>query len=258
MMDLTKEILDVAVEEKMKPKDLDWVHVNVGGEGTGKSALALEMAEYVDPEFSVDQIVFSAEEFISTATSLDPFQAIVFDEGIDALYSRNAMKKENKQLIQFLRQCRELNLFIIINMPSWREMDKSIRYNRTKTVGRAVSQGWAHFYRSDSIGDITYDSNSGMKWPDPDWKDAWPNPTEKELWKEYKKKKKEKIKGLKDKYLGEEKDEGKLLSPSKFAEKVGVSRQTINNWCKKDKIEYKTLFNGNKRIPESEVDKVIS
>ena len=46
-----------------------------------------------------------------------------------------------------------------------------------------------------------------------------------------------------------------VYNVTEFAKALRVSRQTVYNWIKEDKVKYNTLPNGEKRFPRSEVEK---
>jgi excisionase family DNA binding protein len=46
-------------------------------------------------------------------------------------------------------------------------------------------------------------------------------------------------------------------STGKAAEILGVSKRTLYNWIRQDKIEYVKLPNGHYRIPETEILKML-
>jgi len=256
--DRLKQNLDSIKEKKMQEDDLDWVWINTGGEGKGKSAFSIALADYLDPDFSTDQIVFSGEEFISKAQELEDYRPIILDEGIEDLYSRNAMTKKNKNLVQFLRQCRALHKFIIINIPNITELDKSIRTSRANTVSRCVSQGWAWIYRDGQIQNIEEDRNGSISWPEPVLKSGWQNPENSmpELWKDYKEKKRDVVKSLGSEAVEEE--DINWISAGKAADMVGVNRKTIGNW-RKDGVfeEFSKLPNGDYRYKEKEIKGIL-
>jgi len=247
-----KENLD-NIEQFIRDRNQDWVFATVGGEGTGKSALSLEMARYIDGrDFDPEkQVAFSAEEFRQKAAELEPFRPIVFDEGIEGLYASDHMKKENKKTVRFLRKCREMNLFIFINIPVYDELSKKIRQKRVKSVMRCVKQGWMHFYGKNAVKQV----NDRDNYPDASARFAWSDPEDviPHTWNTYQEAKLEDINSLNE----QEDQDVDWLKPSEFGDKVGVSRYTVNNWANDGKIKYHTLPNGEKRIPASEVDEII-
>jgi ABC-type dipeptide/oligopeptide/nickel transport system ATPase component len=81
------------IKSRMKTRNLDWVWLNVGEEGSGKSSFSIQLAQAFDEDFTADQIAFSGQEYMKKATELEPYSVMVLDEGIESLFSRNAMKK---------------------------------------------------------------------------------------------------------------------------------------------------------------------
>ncbi len=183
------------IKEFIQEKDVDWVHAIVGSEGTGKSSLAAYMGTEFDDTFSPDRMKLTGQGFRNTAVDLEPCQSIVFDEGIESLFSRDAMTTETKKMIKFFRKCRYLNLFIIICLPNIKELDKQIRENRIHSLSRTVKQGWMHFYSERKLKSIDFNDNNGIDWPTPDFRDDWPKPEEHmpDFWDEYREKKKRDI-----------------------------------------------------------------
>lgn len=187
------------VLDYIKKRDLDWVHVNTGGEGSGKSSLSAAIGFYVDNSFNVNRMCLKGKELRTKAIELDNLNSIVFDEGIENLYSRDAMKTDNKKMIKFFRKCRYLNLFIQINIPDISELDKNIRppSDRIHSIARCVNQGWMHFYSQKSLKNIKYKDNS-IKWPDYDFRGQFPDMSKLKpnFWKAYQKKKEEDVKNI--------------------------------------------------------------
>ncbi|MFQ3275114.1 MAG: excisionase family DNA binding protein [Candidatus Nanohaloarchaea archaeon] len=248
------------MKEHIKENNKDFLFVVAGEEGTGKSALSLMMAKHLDPNFDVEkQVAFSSQEFRRKASQLEPFKPIIFDEAIEGLYSRNAVTKENKKTIQFLRKCREMNLIIFLNLPQLSELDKPIRKHRAKSVIRCVKQGWAWVYGTTKTKRIQKRKYGKLKYPKyPTYKIGWRDPENAipETWKKYQKQKMKDIQDLKDQEEPNTSD--KWMSVGKFAESVGVTNKTVRNWCNEGEIDFKRLPNEDRRIPKSQVDVVLN
>lgn len=251
------------MKAEMKEKNTDWLHINSGspnkgrGEGTGKSAFALAIAQELDDNFSVaDQVAFDGKEFRRKAVKLEPFKPIIWDEGVEGLYSREAMTKQNKANIKFLRKCRDLNLFMIINMPDITELEKPIRNNRAQSAARCVKQGWAWLYGNQSLNSIRKDKNESIIWPTPDLKTGWPDPEKAfpEIWNNYKNRKMQDLEEL-----GTDiEDDTKWVSVGVFSDRVGVHPDTVRSWCDKGKVSSGKLPNGDRRIPEDEIKRIVN
>lgn len=247
-METLKENLD-GIKKLLNEHSYDWLNVVTGGEGTGKSTLSLRICRYVDPDFSVDQVVYTAEDFMDTARQLPPGSAIDVDEGALVFFSRDAMKTETKEAIQFLTGVRERNLFININVPDFFLLDKYIREHRVKSLCRVVNRGWFHFYSKKRVQDLHRDGNRTI-WPNPNFRDSWTK-MEGEFWQQYRERKQEQL------FENDDVDDDiNYLRPEEFGERVGVSRQTVNNWYNDGRIDAKKLFNGELRIPEEQLEVV--
>lgn len=130
---ISKEIkkqLDKSKEIVMNA-DQDRIFIITGREGSGKSWLGMQLAAYLDPTFSLDDVCFTTDEFGSRIRAVDKFKAILFDEAFRGLSSKGALSKENKKLIRILIECRQRNLFIFIVLPSIFILDRYIALFRS-------------------------------------------------------------------------------------------------------------------------------
>lgn len=121
---VTTELLKV--KKKVLTKDRDWVGLVDGEEGVGKSVLAQQLAVFLDPDFNLDNIVFNSDDFIKKIK--DPKTkkgtCIVLDEAFSSANSRASMSEVNRSLIGVATEMRQKNLFIIIVLPSFFDLDK--------------------------------------------------------------------------------------------------------------------------------------
>lgn len=104
--------------------DWDGFIVIDGQEGTGKTTLALQIAKYLDPSFNISRCVFTITQFLEATENAEKGQAIVFDETMGYLGSRGSMSKFNRILLKVFSEMRSKNLFIILCIPSFFELDK--------------------------------------------------------------------------------------------------------------------------------------
>jgi len=104
--------------------DQDRIYVVTGREGLGKSKLARQLAYSIDPTISLDRIVFTSEDFKSAIKKAKKGQAIIFDECFRGLSSKGSISKENKELVELLMECRQLNLVIFLVLPSFFLLEK--------------------------------------------------------------------------------------------------------------------------------------
>jgi ABC-type dipeptide/oligopeptide/nickel transport system ATPase component len=124
------------IRKRVLTKDRDWVCVIDGEEGVGKSVLAQQIAKYLDPELSIDNIVFNSDDFIKQIK--DPTnkkgKAIILDEAFNAANARASMSEVNRSLAGVATEMRQKNLFIIIVLPSFFDLDKYFALWRCRTL----------------------------------------------------------------------------------------------------------------------------
>jgi len=105
-------------------KDWDMMFVIDGEEGTGKSVLAQQIGMYCDPTLCLDRVCFDHISFLNAVNDAKPYQCVILDEAYGSLSSRAAMSVINKTMIQIMTVMRERNLFIILVLPSFFDLDK--------------------------------------------------------------------------------------------------------------------------------------
>jgi len=117
-------------------KDRDKVIAIDGREGSGKSVLAQQLAAELDPDFNVDKIAFNSQEFMSMIKSPERKKGdcIILDEAFLAANSRSSMSLINRAMVGLATEMRQLNLFVIIVLPSFFDLDKYFALWRTDTL----------------------------------------------------------------------------------------------------------------------------
>ncbi len=122
---IVKEQLDI-VKKRVLKKDRDWVAVFDGEEGVGKSVLAQQVAKYLDPNFTLDNIVFNSDDFLKKVKDpkTKPGTAIILDEAFSAASSRSSLSEVNRAMIGVATEMRQKNLFIILCIPSFFDLDR--------------------------------------------------------------------------------------------------------------------------------------
>lgn len=129
------------VKPSVQKEDFDFVMIVDGEEGSGKSVAAQQIAKVLDPNFEIDTICFTADEFIKKVTSAKKNQCIIFDEAFTGLSSRSSLSEINHLVVSMMMEMRQKNLFIIIVMPSVFMLDKYAVFHRAK--------GLFHVYLDD-------------------------------------------------------------------------------------------------------------
>lgn len=125
-------------------QDRDWLHINDGYEGTGKSNSSMWSCLFVDPLFYsrnlnkdtwLKDILFVANEILRSIKGSRYYEAKNLDEGSKALFAREAMKEKNIDLIKTFTLCRQQRQFFNINIPTIWILDPYLRNSRVKTWG---------------------------------------------------------------------------------------------------------------------------
>lgn len=136
------------VKHNVLKKDFDSFLIVTGREGFGKSTLAAQIAFYLDPTFNLSRCCFTADQFEDTVVKAKKFEAIVFDETMGYLSSRGAMSSFNRQLIKIFSEMRSKNLFVLLCIPNFFELD------RYPAMHRAT--GLIHVYERKKYGVYNY------------------------------------------------------------------------------------------------------
>lgn len=100
-----------------------------GETGCGKSYIALRLGELIDPNFSLDNVVFTPQQFSALLTSgnLKAGSVVVFDEAGVGMSSKEWASRSNKLISNITQTFRTNRLVVIFTLPSGRYLDSSIR-----------------------------------------------------------------------------------------------------------------------------------
>lgn len=114
------------VKHRVLHKDRDYIAVYDGEEGVGKSVLAMQHAKILDPDFTIDNVVFTSDQFMRIIK--DPATkkgtCIVLDEAFNAANSRASLSEVNRSMIGMATEMRQKNLFVILVLPSFFDLDR--------------------------------------------------------------------------------------------------------------------------------------
>ena len=129
--ELYKRIITV-IKPKVEKKDNDWFWIVDGGEGTGKSVFAFQLARVLDSNFNLDKIAMTPNEFTKAVLKAKKGECIVFDEGFTGLSSRASLTEINRVMVGLMMEMRQKNLFIIVVMPTIFLLDRYVALFRAK------------------------------------------------------------------------------------------------------------------------------
>lgn len=114
-------------------QDRDMVIAITGEEGSGKSTLGLCLSLVANHAFDIDlDILYTVEDITERLKTVGRYQTLLLDEAVEFAFSRNAMKRDQKKVIQTFMQVRQKNLFFILLIPNFSDMDKYFRKWRIK------------------------------------------------------------------------------------------------------------------------------
>ena len=254
------------VRDKVLPRDFDWLHLNIGYERSGKSDFSIQQMFIVDKNPSLNRITFTAGEFRKAVDRAKFYQCIIADEGAESFFSKDAMKPENMENRKLLTKIGAKRLFIIINIPDFFLLDPYVRGHRVRSMCRIVGRGSVAFYSKAKMAQIKRDpENRATIYPEPNFYDNFNKLDGRKdkqgvFWKGYLKKKMDFLrrKSMNDK-LREQAEETieKSFSASETGRILKVSYATVMGWIKDKKIKVIVGFGGRRRIPKSEIERVI-
>jgi ABC-type dipeptide/oligopeptide/nickel transport system ATPase component len=132
---IVKGLLDV-VKKRVLTKDMDFVLVIDGEEGSGKSVLAQQIAKYLDNDFNIDKIAFNSEEFLRLIKSpkIKKGSCIILDEAFSAANSRASLTDVNRAMIGVATEMRQKNLFVLFCIPSFFDLDRYFALWRCRSL----------------------------------------------------------------------------------------------------------------------------
>lgn len=98
--------------------DMDYIICIEGHEGTGKSALAYQLASKIDLDFNVNSYIYNGDVLKKWVFEAPKYSAAIIDEAGLMLFRRDSMKQDNKTLVKILQTCRYRNLCLFFVLPS--------------------------------------------------------------------------------------------------------------------------------------------
>lgn len=125
-----------------------------GKEGTGKSTLAIKIAQTIDEQFTMEKVNLDFFQFHSQITYGPRKQAIIYDEASTGLLGRTSMTKIATTLIKTLQVSRAKNLFMLLCIPNFFMIDSYIRNHRVDALIHIDQRGSYWFYDEHKVKDL--------------------------------------------------------------------------------------------------------
>jgi hypothetical protein len=117
----------ISALKKRIAENKHFVVMIVGEPRSGKSYSALRIAELVDRDFTLDNLIYSPAEFLNRVMSCEAGDVIVFDEAGVNIFAREWQSKMNRVLAKVFQVLGYKHLGIVLTFPSIAFVDKAIR-----------------------------------------------------------------------------------------------------------------------------------
>lgn len=117
------------IRDRIYKENKNYMGIALGGVGTGKSYTCLRFCEKLDPNFSIDNVCFSAEEFLTRLRSPDikKGSGLIMDEAGVSIGSRDFWSLENRRISYICQTFRHRNLIVFFTVPNLRYIDAQVR-----------------------------------------------------------------------------------------------------------------------------------
>lgn len=142
---------NLAYVTRNQQKDWDF-KILISGDGmtrTGKSTMAFQIASFLDEGFAdnwKNQVVFSGDKLIEQAYKIGKKKVLVYDEAREGLDSKKQLESYTKHILDFFSQCGNLNHVVIIVLPDFFDLPKSISITTSTFLINCYSHGFTRGY----------------------------------------------------------------------------------------------------------------
>ena len=148
----------------------------------GKSVIAMQIGHFLDVDRHINikkQICWTPDQFKKAVTSNPKGKAIIWDEARRGANRRRSTQDVNIEITDMLAECRQKNLFLVIVMPSFYDMDLNIAMHRTRVLIhvrfdwkgddplKPLRRGMFRFYNDKAKGDLYTDKYMRTKYKYP-------------------------------------------------------------------------------------------
>lgn len=117
------------IQDRIFNKNKNFLCIVVGETGSGKSTVAMALAEKLDPNFTINNLVFKVDDFMNLLTSgkLKRGSVVIWDEAGVGMPSREWWTISNKAINYVLQTFRHLNLIVFFTTPDFSFIDSQSR-----------------------------------------------------------------------------------------------------------------------------------
>lgn len=241
---------------------------------SGKSTLAFQVASFINSDFGTKDITLKTSTYVKRIKEIVEerkegnrgLRTICIDEGAGVLYSRKTMSKDNTNITTVFSIQRFLNTFVVVNIPNFRDLDKSLKEHRVDALLYVTQRGYYKFiskkgisllneklknYKSSDLNKINIPTNTFFYGK---FNKGLPNNLNKDEYEEHKLNNFYEILKTIDN-VDDEPKKGKLLKLSNVAKQIGVKTRLLTDRVRLGKINA-TKINGQNYITEEEYKKL--
>lgn len=136
---LLRELLDL-FKHAIHEKNQSIVTIVDGRSGLGKSTLSFQIGLYCDPNFSLENVCFTPDQFLDALSKSKKGDVIIFDEAM-LINSRASMSAINRAIIIAMSMIRSKNIIVIFNINSIFDLDRNLALHRADLLLNVYSQG---------------------------------------------------------------------------------------------------------------------
>lgn len=143
-----KDVIITPIRNRLLKHNQNFLCIFCGPTGSGKSYSALRFAEELDPNFNVNNVVFTAQEFMDLLNEperLPSGSVVMWDEAGVHMGAREFSTLFNRLLMKILQTFRHRNICCIFTTPSFSFVDAQARrllhgYAETVSIDRHTNE----------------------------------------------------------------------------------------------------------------------
>jgi hypothetical protein len=137
---MSKEIKQICkqIKKEFLKKDLDFILIIVGGEGSGKSNCGFCFDDEIDPFFSISNVVFSREQHDTANDCLPPGSVLDSDEGVNVICKSETNKGVQINTVKKITMSRYKRLFRVYKVSDPNTLHKYLVRHRLQERNTGV------------------------------------------------------------------------------------------------------------------------
>ena len=140
--------------QKRLRNDYDNLVLITGLEGSGKSTLGINFSSLIDEKFNEDNVGIDEVKAFNLLRDSKKYSSVLLDEGGNLMFSREAMKTQNRDLMKLFMLMRARNLNIVVCIPNFYMVDSYIRQHRVNLLLHVKERGEYRLFTRDGIKDL--------------------------------------------------------------------------------------------------------